>query len=80
MQRIDDVRKQLIERGFLCLSGGKFGLPSYTDAEAWACGKLMVYLLFDRKTGGWDILTQIDRTNTIDGAWAAVDELIAKVG
>lgn len=73
--RIDTARGELIKRGYRCLSGGKFGLPSYTDIEAWAKGGTVLYLLYDRGTGGWDILRQIDSTNEIAATWAAVDAI-----
>lgn len=76
MGRIDAARRTLIDKGFHCLSGGDFGLPSYSDVEAWARGKLMVYLVFDRQDGSWDLLASIDRTNTDDGVWVALGRLM----
>lgn len=78
LDRIGAVRRSLMDRGFLCLSGGKFGLPSYTHVEAWANSGVVVYLLYDNTTGGWDILHQLDATNTIDATWAALDALMAE--
>lgn len=73
--RIENARRELIKRKFRCLSAGPFGLPSYSDVEAWANGVLVVYLLYDKKTGGWDILSQIDRTNQIVETYKALDAL-----
>lgn len=73
IERIEGVRRELIKRGFHCLAGGKFGLPSYSNIEAWAKGSRVFYLLYDRDTGGWDILASLDHTNTIEATWEAVD-------
>lgn len=75
LERIEAARRGLIERGLRCLSGGAFGLPSYTDIEAWAKGRIVLYLLYDTSTGGWDLLTQLDTTNNIAATWAAVEKL-----
>lgn len=73
---IDRVRRILIDKDFHCLSGGDFGLPSYTDVEAWSGGPcFLIYLLFDRNTGGWDILAPIDATNSTENTWASLDKL-----
>lgn len=72
---IDAARLHLIASGYRCLSGGKFGLPSYSHVEAWAKGSLVVYMLSDAKIDGWDLLAPIDRTNTVNGTWAALDAL-----
>ena len=74
MPMIEAARHALIDRGFRCLSGGKFGLPSYSDVEAWANGTTVVYLLFDRDRDGWDLLRQVDTTNDVVATWAALDE------
>jgi hypothetical protein len=76
MKRIDDVRHQLIERGFKCLSSGEFGLPSYTEIQAWGKGHLLVYLIFDHSSGGWNILNQIDNSNETVKTWNALNKLV----
>lgn len=74
-ERIESVRRRFIEKGFHCLSSGSFGLPTYSDIEAWANGPMLVYFVFDRETGGWDILAPVDTTNDIQATWAAIDNL-----
>lgn len=74
-QRIEEARGNLISRGYHCLSGGKWGLPSYTDIEAWGKAGVVLYLIYDTKTGGWDILQQIDATNDIAATWREVDKI-----
>lgn len=76
--RIDQARDGLRARGFLCLASGDIGLPSYTNIEAWSAGKVLVYLIYDRNTGGWDILHQIDDTNTINNTWLELEKLTQK--
>ncbi len=75
LKRIEEARGGLISRGYHCLSGGKWGLPSYTDVEAWGKAGVVLYLVFDRKTGGWDILAQIDATNDIAATWREVEKI-----
>jgi hypothetical protein len=71
--RIESARHELLDRGYRCLSSGSFGLPSYSDIEAWANGSIVVYLIFDRKADGWDILLPVDHTNDIEATWRALD-------
>jgi hypothetical protein len=73
LDRIENARQGLIGRGYRCLSSGRFGLPSYSDVEAWGKAGVVLYFLFDRETGGWDILSTLDPTNNIAATWAAVD-------
>ena len=79
LKRIEEARGKLIEKGYRCLSGGKFGLPSYTDIEAWGAPGVVLYFIFDRETGGWDILSTIDPTNSIEATWKAVDRIDFKM-
>ena len=77
-KRLAEVRRQLLARAFRPLANGKFGLPSYSHVEAWARGRVILYLVTSREDGGWDLLTSIDPSNVIDATWAAVDDLVAK--
>lgn len=76
--RIEGVRKKLAEMGFRCLSGGKFGLPSYSRIEAWAYGATVVYLIYRQDDGGWDILAPVAEGNDAEETWAAVDALLGE--
>lgn len=77
-KRIEKVQETLYEIGFRCLSLGKFGLPSYTNIEAWVNGKLLIYLIYDTNTGGWDFLSSIDSTNSVENTWKKLDTLLSK--
>lgn len=76
--RIEEPRHGLIERGFRCLSCGRFGIPSHSDVEVWAKGAVLVYLLYDGETGEWDLLRSIDQTNSTASTWKNLDAMLAK--
>lgn len=65
-KRLEEVLDILSEKGFRCLSTGKLCLPSHTNIEAWVNGRLLIYLVYDSNTGGWDIISSIDNTNSIE--------------
>ena len=78
IERIEAARRELIKRGFRCLSGGPLGLPSYTHIEAWAKDKVLVYFLYDVEEDGWDLLRSIDDTNSVADTWEALDAILAQ--
>lgn len=81
MDKVEEARRGLHARGWRCLSGGRFGLPLYSDVESWVKGKAYIYFLFDRKDGSWDIVQTIDPNHIqIDEMWKAVDLISTKQG
>jgi hypothetical protein len=73
--------EQRIEIGRV--SAGAFGLPIYSAVELWTghardprfAGTRLLFFCYDRQSGGWTILRDIDPTYSFEGAKKALEAI-----